>query len=1521
MAERGLFIDIEGEVSQKLLLGMERLKQKMDRLSRTAMRLSTTAKAAGHMELGRGLDKMSREAQEASDSITDSVDDIGNSIERLWTTSGRASSKALSEVAATKSKVKAAFRDVDVTAGREAEKAGKAKKLPDLEARRQLYQEYMQEMGNWRQAQKAAQKRSDELTDSVTRLYRSMYEAGAIDAGSETLEEFAHRVDYAKLRNLDLQKELKITKNGFENLSDEAKQALRLDDSDLELMTKRFTNLDNKIVDFNTRLQKVGSEIGDLDLADTVGVEQTKKRVSELQTELNRLSSPIKEMYGEDYFYEMERRVLGYKQAIADTKTQERELTREQRDRQKHLDTLDNLKRKIKEVDETDFEAIPEGQLPERLKEVRSFNRQLSQMRKHMSADEYDQFAEILSRNDKSLSKLVTTTQQYNKTGKRTNSLLARMWHAFDRMSHTLIRQIHLWGIVAVVTVGAQAAYAGLATWATKAAASISENAKKLNMSVESMQELQSAAVATGTSVKDMREALESLNTTVIEAIKGKEKAKEAFDELGIEFGTLVNKGNDTEAMFDLVMGKLDEVNSSAKRLSIAEDIFGEGPASTLVNLVGSVDEARETMKQFDIMMSQEATKSAEQFWNKIRGLWLVIKRQFISAAVQASDVMSNFADKLLEAAARGNLFEGTIVPAVKSTIGILKGLYSAGKVVYWILHRMYEAWNALIIPIKMLIGLGVVKFFNKITGGIQAYIIAMKGATTWAARFGIALRGVLRATGYYLIVEAIMWITSALQEASKVAEKTELTFKEAFAAIAETAVESLFNTMAQAMSELPSILKQTAVIIGQSIWDGILHGIITAPKNLSIRRIVFEKLMGGFEEESDHATDKSQEILKNFRKKANEALEGMDLFSGVKQSASESRAEMLKTAEVAEGAGEDIIGTVKDMAKEGRVDDVGQLIPFARTEVQDKIDETQKKLKEYGDYINTLRHPTFEIDDEILQKYEQLNVQLKELREEQHKLATDIPIKAELNRFQENMSNSMESAKLKFKEGSIELLQFQKQIIDTEAQKYRDLLNTAISEGASDQFTRQLKNTMLKAQNELAEKESEILEHRYNVIEKGTERNVQEVKNEMEQRSQLLDQHVAEGKKYEEDAALERAKAQEQASKEILEIRKNEVERIKNLLGENLAAVKMTYGLNSDQVKWFRETIQAKEEADQQHTEARIKRMERVQEKAEATFQREKELAEHRKTMATTGLPEEGGTRYEIESSGEIGAVHKEESVEVESLERRRQAQQQYNQEVLAAYDERIRKAEDNKIKQERLIRERKEFAAKANEEMKQMEDELARKRIKEQGSFAEQTRFAFQEVTDQIETNTKSWAQAAQDAAETIQSSLGNALSDFIKGSKTAGEAWQSFVDSILGSMAEALASSIAKDFMRMGTSLFNQEQGAASGGRGGWFQQAAMAGLNYAGSYFDTGGILPEDIQGVGSKSGKKYNLHEGEEVTPEDDVDSKGGVSENKSEVKVRNINVMDPSVVNDYLSTTEGEQVVVNIMQRNKDVVQ
>ena len=1486
--EGGLFIDITGEVSTRLLMGMERLKQRMNRLSAAAMRLSTTAKTMGNVQLGRGFDMIAREAQGAADDIDGAVDSMGNKIQEFYDEAGDAAHRGAGAIVDANGKVISSSKKAAKTQSDQAE---------HLKAFYRVQDNIADRLRGSKEGFTEIDARARDLTRQITRLHRSMGETGAIGKGQASLEEYADNLDVVRLAELEVQKRLKKTANGFRAVDAEAREALDLDPDQYDKLTQVFSRTDDRILNLRRSMKQLASDFGDADQLDLAGFRVLESRLRSVRSEFNKLGPEIRETYGEAEFENLQRNLYqmeeDFKQHNADIKEATRN-TRKWADAKRKIRDLegvefegmstrrlsryrskvtslgnvlegfkntipheefvemndildrssarleaisgkakkstapvDDLRKKLEslEGEMPEFEAYPIKQLQRVKAETTAWHTELRKLKGTMDDATWRNYMERMSRVDNRLTKLTGSSSKYGQQARDTRTILQRLGQAFDQFSHKLLRQIHLWGLIGIVTVGAQAAYAALAVWAMKAAGSLSETADKLNMNVQSMQELQAAAVTTGTSTKDLREALESLNTTVIDAIEGKSKAKDAFDELGIEFETLVKRGNDTEEMFDLVMGKLDEVDSSAKRLSLAKDIFGEGPASTLINLVGNLEDARKAMKQFGITMSDEAAQDASNFWNKIRGLWLVIKRQFISASLEAIDVVDRFADQLLKAAKQGNIFEGTIVPAIKSTIGIFKSLYQAGRGLYWLLHRMYELWDILLVPIKALMGVGVVKFFNYLTKGIQNYIASIRTATTLTGRFQAALMGLLRFTGFYLIVESIIRLINWIGKAQEVAKETELTFSEAFRAIAEESINTTLKAFAKAIPEIAEVLAKGGVAIGKKFFWGFLKGALPDPGQISLIKTIAKRWMGIFNDEINKeneenqlklglnlADEESKKALERFRNKAEEGLGDLEgLFEGSTSGAQKSREEMLKTAEVVDEASGDISDSVEKMAKEGRVEDVEKFLPFARDEVKQKIEDTKEQIKVFEEEIQRIQRlpgPYGEVDDELLQKYQQLQVALKDLRDQYQNLQTDIPLKAQMNKFEENLSNSMERAKLKFEEGSMDLLQAQEQVQQDRVKHYQDLLKEATTgeDQASDQLIRKIKNKLLKAQNELSDIESDQLEYRHDVIQKGAERNIETVENELKQREQLLKEQVAKGERHEAEAALERAKAQEQASKEILEIRKNEVEKTKDLLGENLKTVKLVYGANSDEVEWFKETVQAKEEADQNHTENRIQRLNQVRDTIEQVFQREKKLADQRKATATAGQMEEQ-TRYTGSGAREIGQE------EVQNLQEQYDAAKQNHERVKQLYDDRLQAAKEAGLEETQYFKElqleKEKYQKKTNAELIKLQDKLRREQIREQGSVWEKMKLGMNNAREDVEDQLIDIADMSKSVAQTMSDELGGALNDFVMGTKSASEAWKSFTSSMFEQITEMMTNYLTQRFMTMILGQFGPSQ----------------------------------------------------------------------------------------------------------------
>lgn len=106
------------------------------------------------------------------------------------------------------------------------------------------------------------------------------------------------------------------------------------------------------------------------------------------------------------------------------------------------------------------------------------------------------------------------------------------------------------------------------------------------------------------------------------------------------------------------------------------------------------------------------------------------------------------------------------------------------------------------------------------------------------------------------------------------------------------------------------------------------------------------------------------------------------------------------------------------------------------------------------------------------------------------------------------------------------------------------------------------------------------------------------------------------------------------------------------------------------------------------------------------------------------------------------------------------------------------------------------------------------------------------------------------------------------------------------------------------------------------------STIQGTNYSGAY-DNGGIIPQGKVGLVGEFGPELvagpaNVRSRRETA---EMFKEGGQGGEKSatpqeppQVNVRNINVLDPAVVGDYLATDEGEQMIMNVVQRNQRAI-
>jgi len=189
-------------------------------------------------------------------------------------------------------------------------------------------------------------------------------------------------------------------------------------------------------------------------------------------------------------------------------------------------------------------------------------------------------------------------------------------------------------------------------------------------------------------------------------------------------------------------------------------------------------------------------------------------------------------------------------------------------------------------------------------------------------------------------------------------------------------------------------------------------------------------------------------------------------------------------------------------------------------------------------------------------------------------------------------------------------------------------------------------------------------------------------------------------------------------------------------------------------------------------------------------------------------------------------------------------------------------------------------------------------------------------------------------------FEDAFADAFTDFVTGTKTATEAFAAFGQSVIQQLAKIAA-------QQMAMQIFGMIGGKSSGGS--WL--GAALGLSFGTNPFSTQSMMlarQTFAEGGYTGSGGKYEpagiVHAGEYVFTQDEVRAAGGpsvmdslrkglrgyanggyvaspsapvMSSSQQPINFTAINVLDPSLVGDYLSTDEGEKRLVNIMSKNK----
>jgi tape measure domain-containing protein len=187
-------------------------------------------------------------------------------------------------------------------------------------------------------------------------------------------------------------------------------------------------------------------------------------------------------------------------------------------------------------------------------------------------------------------------------------------------------------------------------------------------------------------------------------------------------------------------------------------------------------------------------------------------------------------------------------------------------------------------------------------------------------------------------------------------------------------------------------------------------------------------------------------------------------------------------------------------------------------------------------------------------------------------------------------------------------------------------------------------------------------------------------------------------------------------------------------------------------------------------------------------------------------------------------------------------------------------------------------------------------------------------------VAASQETFKNAARDGAI---DSLGQLFTDLATGARSFGDAVKAAAVSFIQSLARMAAEALAKRIILSAFSAFGPSVTPAVGHGGmrvgaGGMRGRAFNPMTWAGA--------PRYHNGSGGPLGLKAGelpaiLQTGEEVLSRTDPRNAANASLQRPAPGYRILNVMDPGLVEDYLTSAEGEQVVLNIIGRNPGYVQ
>lgn len=233
--------------------------------------------------------------------------------------------------------------------------------------------------------------------------------------------------------------------------------------------------------------------------------------------------------------------------------------------------------------------------------------------------------------------------ESISKTGKESEGLMTKVGKGIKTVA----------GIGAAVGGAVAAGGAALYGMATKTAETtdrIDKLSQKIGMSREAFQEFDFICSQSGMSVEKLQGGFKTLQTTMVNASDGNEKAKETFSKLGLSMEDVAGKS--PEEVFKMSITALQGMDEGAEKSRLSMDLFGKAGqemAPMLNGAVGSIDEMAAKAHELGLIMGDEAIDAGVAFTDQMDQLKRSFSVVVANVGAEVMPIMQKFAGWILD--------------------------------------------------------------------------------------------------------------------------------------------------------------------------------------------------------------------------------------------------------------------------------------------------------------------------------------------------------------------------------------------------------------------------------------------------------------------------------------------------------------------------------------------------------------------------------------------------------------------------------------------------------------------------------------------------------------------------------------------------------------------------------------------------------------------------------------------------------------------------------------------------------